>query len=87
MASLLFQETATLSFIQKFNTQTSLYQATFAASFISLVALVFLDLIFTPSCGEVSLILDLAFASPWTLSSLSMERGTVSLGLWPWEKR
>lgn len=51
MTSLLFQETAILSYIQKFNTQTSLYQATITASFISLVALVFLDLIFTPSCG------------------------------------
>lgn len=86
MTSLLFQETAILSYIQKFNTQTSLCQATITASFISLVALVFLDLIFTPSCGEVSLILDLEFASPWTLSSLSVERGTVSSGWWPWEK-
>lgn len=63
MTSLLFQETAILSFIQKFNTQTSLYQATITASFISLV-----DLIFTPSCREVSLIQHLLLLGPFPAS-------------------
>ena len=87
MTFLCFQGTAALFPIQEFNTFNSLYLATVTGSFHHLVALVFLDFIFSPPSMKVSLIADLAFASPWTVSSLSVEKGTVSFGLQPREKR